>query len=417
MDFQLAKGVNLHVLPTKQFKLNYVMVNFAEPQTKTNPTARNLLANVLETSTHRFPTQTALSRQLANMYGTTVNMSVGRIGLQHCLRLTMGFVNDHFADSPLTDSAIDILKELLFDPLIDEGEFDGPTFRVQLMNLKSTLAAMRDDKQLYAQSQLDRLYYDPMSPLSMPSYGSERILETNTPANLVTTYQQMITKDRIDIYFLGDVDADRLAERMSKLPFVDRTPDDEHLFYHQPLREKVARQTEIQPVVQAKLNLAYQFPVYYRTQDHFPAIVMNGMLGGTPYSKLFVNVREKESLAYYASSRERMFSGFLTIATGINAENASLVESLINKQIHDLANGDFSDAMFKRVRESMVNQLRAARDNASYILSQALLETMTGVPKVDIYDQIRKVQREDIQRVAAKLKLQSVYLLRGEPQK
>lgn len=417
MDYQLAKGVQLHVLPTKQFKLNYVMVNFAEPQTRTNPTSRNMLANVLETSTHRFPTQTALSRQLANMYGTTVNMSVGRIGLQHCLRFTMSFVNDHFAASPITDSAIDILREMLFDPLIDEGEFDGPTFRVQLMNLRSTLASMRDDKQLYAQSQLDRLYYDPMSPLAMPSYGTEDVLETLTPASLVKTYEDMIKHDRIDLYVLGDVDADRIANRLRKLPFTDRQPDDQHLFYHQPLRQKVARQTEMQPVVQAKLNLAYQLPIYYREKDHFAAMVMNGMLGGTAYSKLFVNVREKESLAYYAISRDRMFSGFLTIATGINAENAERVEKLIGQQIDDLAAGNFTDAMFNRVRESMINQLRAARDSASYLLSQSLLETISSVPSVDIYEKIRHVTRQDIQRVAAELKLQAVYLLRGEPQK
>lgn len=393
------------------------MVNFAEPQTRTNPTARNLLANVLETSTHRFPTQTALSRQLANMYGTTVNMSVGRIGLQHCLRLTMSFVNDHFAASPITDFAIDILRELLFDPLIDEGEFDGPTFRVQLMNLRSTLAAMRDDKQLYSQSQLDRLYYDPMSPLSTPSYGTDSVLQTMTPSSLVETYQDMINHDRVDIFVLGDVDAKRIAERMNKLPFKDRQPDDQHLFYHQPLRKKVARQTEIQPVVQAKLNLAYQLPIYYRAKDHFAAMVMNGMLGGTPYSKLFVNVREKESLAYYAISRDRMFSGFLTIATGINAENADRVEELIGKQIDDLAAGNFTDAMFDRVRESLINQLRAARDSASYVLSQSLLETITDIPSVDVYEQIRSVTKQDVQRVAAELKLQAVYLLRGEPQK
>lgn len=414
MQYQLAAGVTLHVLPTKQFKLNYVMVNFAEPQTKVNPTARNLLANVLETSTHRFPTQTALSRQLAKMYGTTVDMSVGRIGLDHCLRLTMSFVNDHFTATPITEDAFKILGELLFDPLVDDGEFDGPTFRVQLMNLRSTLAAMRDDKQLYAQAQLDRLYYDPLSPLSTPSYGTEEVLETMTAQKLVATYRDMIDHDRVDIYVIGDVDSDRIADRLRKLPFKDRQTGPTKLFYEQPLREHIARQTEVQPVVQAKLNLAYQLPVYYRQKGHFAAMVMNGMLGGTPYSKLFINVREKESLAYYATSRHRMFSGFLTVATGINAENAKRVENLINQQIQDLAAGKFSDDMFNRVKESMINQLRAARDSAPYVLSQSLLEDIAAVDPVDIYQRLAAVGRGDVQRMASKLKLQAVYLLRGE---
>ena len=69
MDFCLQPGVNLHIIPTKQFKLTHVLINFATPQTNTNATSRNLLANLLETSTHLYPTQTALARQLAKLYG------------------------------------------------------------------------------------------------------------------------------------------------------------------------------------------------------------------------------------------------------------------------------------------------------------------------------------------------------------
>lgn len=87
MDFNLARGVDLHVIPTKQFKMNHVLINFATPQTATNATARNLLANLLETSTHRYPTQTALARQLAALYGAYVNLFVGRVGTLHTVRL------------------------------------------------------------------------------------------------------------------------------------------------------------------------------------------------------------------------------------------------------------------------------------------------------------------------------------------
>ncbi|MCQ5003442.1 insulinase family protein, partial [Escherichia coli] len=69
----------------------------------------------------------------------------------------------------------------------------------------------------------------------------------------------------------------------------------------------------------AKLNLAYHFPVFYRDENYYAALVMNGILGGTPYSKLFANVREKASLAYYASSQLRLFSSHLAIQTGIDA--------------------------------------------------------------------------------------------------
>ena len=58
MRYQLTDGVNLEVIPTNKFNMNQILINFATPQTADNATARNLLANLLETSTNKYPTQT-----------------------------------------------------------------------------------------------------------------------------------------------------------------------------------------------------------------------------------------------------------------------------------------------------------------------------------------------------------------------
>ena len=154
MDFNLARGVDLHIIPTKQFKMNHVLIDFATPQTPTNATARNLLANLLETSTHRYPTQTALARQLASLYGAYVNLYVNRLGTLHTVRLRASFVNDRFVDEDLFEKISSLINEIIFYPLIDDGEFDGPTFRIQSNNLKSAIKSLYDDKQILANQRL-----------------------------------------------------------------------------------------------------------------------------------------------------------------------------------------------------------------------------------------------------------------------
>ena len=99
MDYRLAKGVDLHVIPTKQFKMTHILIDFATPQTTTNATARNLLANLLETSTHLYPTQTALARQMAKLYGAFVSLGVGRVGRLHTVRLRSSFINNYLAQN------------------------------------------------------------------------------------------------------------------------------------------------------------------------------------------------------------------------------------------------------------------------------------------------------------------------------
>lgn len=415
MHFDLASGVALHVTPTQQFKMTHVLITFTTPQTSDNATARNLLANLLETSTHRYPTQTALARQLAKLYGAYVGMGVGRVGRLHTVRLRASFVNDQIAGTNLFDQVVDLINEILFHPLIDDNEFDGPTFRIQAHNLEQTITALYDDKQFYANRQLMNLYYPDDSIMRVPSFGQVADLAKLTAQNLVKVYQEMIERDRVDIFVLGDVDPAAVKDALGQLPFIPRQAMDLQPFYRQPLYSAPKRQVEHQPVVQAKLNLGYQLPVYYQDENYYAGLVFNGLFGGTPYSKLFTNVREKASLAYYATSRLLPFTGFLGIQTGIQAADAQKVEDLIAQQLADICAGKFSAGRLAEVQDSLVNQYRASHDLANNILGRELLRALLSLPEeTAVIEKINAVTAADISRVAKMVKMQAIYLLSGE---
>ena len=415
MHFDLASGVALHVTPTQQFKMTHVLITFTTPQTSDNATARNLLANLLETSTHRYPTQTALARQLAKLYGAYVGMGVGRVGRLHTVRLRASFVNDQIAGTNLFDQVVDLINEILFHPLIDDNEFDGPTFRIQAHNLEQTITALYDDKQFYANRQLMNLYYPDDSIMRGPSFGQVADLAKLTAQNLVKVYQEMIERDRVDIFVLGDVDPAAVKDALGQLPFIPRQAMDLQPFYRQPLYSAPKRQVEHQPVVQAKLNLGYQLPVYYQDENYYAGLVFNGLFGGTPYSKLFTNVREKASLAYYATSRLLSFTGFLGIQTGIQAADAQKVEDLIAQQLADICAGKFSADRLAEVQDSLVNQYRASHDLANNILGRELLRALLSLPEeTAVIEKINAVTAADISRVAKMVKMQAIYLLSGE---
>ncbi|WP_373841865.1 EF-P 5-aminopentanol modification-associated protein YfmF [Limosilactobacillus sp.] len=415
MHFNLARGVDLDVLPTKQFKLNHVLINFTTPQTRMNATARDLLANLLETSTHRYPTQTALARQLAKLYGTYIGIGVSRVGRLHTVRLHASFVNDDVANMDLFNQVIDLINEILFHPLIDQHEFDGPTFRIQANNLRSSLLALYDDKQFYANRQLLKLYYPTDAIQRIPSFGRVSDLAKLSAQSLVSTYQQMIDHDRVNILVLGDVDPAAVQSALAQLPFADRQVSTIAPFYQQSLIPTIKRRTEHQPVTQAKLNLGYQLPIYYRDASYYAGLVFNGLFGGTPYSRLFTNVREKASLAYYATSHLLPFSGLLSVQTGIRSQDAIKVEQLINQQLAALVAGDFSTQELMEVKDSLVNQYEASYDLANNILGRQLLAALLGLPAPsNVTAKIKAVTKKDVQQVAAKLKLQAIYLLSGE---
>lgn len=414
MDFNLARGVDLHVIPTKQFKMNHVLINFATPQTATNATARNLLANLLETSTHRYPTQTALARQLATLYGAYINLFVGRVGTLHTVRLRASFINDRLAEENLFSRIGDLINEILFHPLIDDDEFDGPTFRLQVNNLRSAIKSLYDDKQFLANQRLLDLYYRDGSVMKTPSFGQIEDLKNITAQSLVSTYQSMLNNDKVDIFVLGDVDEQEVNRIFAKFAFNDRqlllpTP-----MYQQASYPQVQKRTDYQRIVQAKLDLAYHFPVYYHDDNYYAALVFNGIFGGTPYSKLFVNVREKASLAYYAASRFLPFNGLLSVQTGIQVQNSERAQTLIAKQLRDIQAGSFSDVVVQEVKDGIINQYQAGHDLANNVLEQQLITAIINQPTPEFVEKIQQVTREDIIRVAKLVELQAVYLLSGE---
>nr|WP_220477687.1 pitrilysin family protein [Limosilactobacillus albertensis] len=394
--------------------MNHVLIDFATPQTPTNATARNLLANLLETSTHRYPTQTALARQLASLYGAYVNLFVNRLGMMHTVRLRASFVNNRFVNEDLFEKISGLINEILFHPLIDDGEFDGPTFRIQANNLRSTIKSFYDDKQFLASQRLMDLYYRNDSVMKIPSFGQIADLEKLNAKSLVATYQSMIDHDKVDIFVLGDIDPKLARKVFARLPFNNRVPLSNSPLYHQLPYDQVQRKTEYQQVSQAKLNLAYSLPVYYHDSDYYAALVFNGLFGGTPYSKLFTNVREKASLAYYASSRLLPFNGVVSVQTGIRASDQERVQDMIQEQLKDLQNGNFSDEALKEVQDSLINQYRAGHDLASNILEQQLVAKLVNETNKDFVAEIKKVTPADISQVANKMKLQAVYLLSGE---
>lgn len=416
MDYRLAKGVDLHVIPTKQFKMTHILIDFATPQTTTNATARNLLANLLETSTHLYPTQTALARQMAKLYGAFVSLGVGRVGRLHTVRLRSSFINNHLAQNNLFAQVTELINQVLFHPLIDDGEFDSPTFRLQVNNLASSIKALYDDKQFYANQQLLKLYYPSDSVMRTPSFGKLPDLDYCTPASLVQTYEKMINQDKVDIFVLGNVDPEDVYSAIHQLPFADRNsqlPDTP--FYFQQVHEDVVSQEEQQHVSQAKLDLGYHLPIYYRDPLYPAALVFNGLFGGTPYSKLFTNVREKAGLAYYASSRLAPFSGLVNVQTGIQPTDYQTALTMIQEQVTELQTGNFTGDLMREVQDALVNQHYAGFDLANNILEHRLVNQLLSLrEQTDFANQINQVTKNDVMKVASMIKLQASYLLSGE---
>lgn len=417
MVYQLAEGVNLHVLPTKQYKTIRIFIRFTARLQQEVITKRSLLSSMLETNSLNYPDQTKLSAKLAELYGASFGLSVRKKGNLHWLNAGISFVNGEYVNDPnLFSQAVDFLKEVLFYPNIKNQQFDQLTFDLEKNNLRLYLESLKEDKQTFASYALQELYFENSPEQKIPSLGVVEELDKITARSLAAYYQEMMANDQIDIFVVGDVDPDKAAEAVGQLPFEPRETAHPELFYTQPQVNIVQERQVREPIVQAKLNLAYQTNVYYDEPERFALMVFNGLFGGFPHSKLFMNVREKESLAYYASSSVDTFRGFMSVQTGIDEKNRNQVLRLIHEQLESLRNGEITDLELAQTKAMLRNQYLLSLDSPQAAIEASFLDSWLPETKLSDEEWLKRMESvtiKEIQQVAEQIELQAIFFLAG----
>lgn len=417
MPITIKNGVRLHVISTKKYKTLRIFVRFTTRLQKEVITKRALLTSVLETNSLHYPDQVQLSEQLAELYGASFGFGVGKKGNLHWVNVGMNVVNGKYVeDSAIFPAALDFLKEVLFYPNIKEGVFDEETFTLEKENMKAYLNSLKEDKQSYASLALQELYFTDEGQ-QIPSVGAVEDLETITSKSLASYYQQMMSEDQIDIFVVGDVEETEVEKLIKEiLPFAARDGEAPAVYYEQAAQNIITERQVHEPVSQAKLNIGYLTNCYYEDSSRFALLVFNGLFGGFPHSKLFMNVREKESLAYYASSSLDTFRGFMSVQTGIDGKKRNQVLHLIAEQLESLRQGEITELEMSQTKAMLKNQFLLSLDSPQAAVETAYLDAW--VPKSQItsdewIERLEQVSIKDVQTIAKQIRLQAIFFLDG----
>lgn len=415
MSVELGRGINLEVIPTKKYKTTRILIRFSARHSEKTAAARTLLTSLLETNSLNYPTQNELSTRLAELYGAGFGVSVAKKGNIHQVNVGMSIVNGSYVgEEDLFAQAVAFLQEILFAPNVKDGAFDEKTFTTEKENLIAYLKSMKEDKQTFASLRLQELFFQNSADQKVPSFGTVATTEGLTAEELVAVYQKMMTEDHIDIFVIGDVEAKPVSEILAQLPFEKSERVKPEIFFAQNHSNIINEQVEYDQVVQAKLNLAYQMDTYYGDADRFALLVFNGLFGGFPHSKLFMNVREKESLAYYASSSFDSFRGMLKVQTGIDQEKREAVLRLINEQLESLRKGEVSTEELAQTKAMLKNQFLLSLDNPQALIENAYLDLwlpQTKTSEEAFLKGVDAVTIDAVKKMALSVELKAIYCL------
>ncbi|MFC7320508.1 EF-P 5-aminopentanol modification-associated protein YfmF [Halobacillus campisalis] len=412
------KGYRLHILPSKKYKTISIVAKLKAPMKREGITERALLPSVLQKATQQLPNVRTLQSALENLYGTGFSSDGSKKGENHVLSFRMEVVNEVYLKNqePILENALQIFSDVLFDPKVENGAFDESIVAREKQTLEQKIKSIKDDKMSYANMRLiDHMCKD--EPYALHVHGYLEDFEQITAQSLYEYYQAMINRDLLDVYISGDVDQteiEKLADQYFTREFSENADDHKHSELTGSIEAKEI--VEEDDVNQGKLHIGYRTNIKFGDPDYYALQVFNGIYGGFPSSKLFMNVREKHSLAYYAASRFESHKGLLLVFSGVDPKDYDQAKSIILEQMKAMESGDFTDDQVEDSKEQVINQLQETMDNANGLIEVLYHQTLSGkdIPAEELIENIRNVKKEDVIKVAEKIQLDTIYFLTSQ---
>ena len=413
---ELVPGISAHFVQSKKFKTNKITIRFTAPLSLETVAGRMLSASMLETANQAYPTSQVFRRYLASLYGTDISTSAYRRGQAHILDLTFTYVRDDFLSKKnvLTSRILELVKQTLFAPLVQDGAFEPALFEIERKQLLASLATDMDDSFYFAHKELDSLFFHD-ERLQLRYSDLRNCISNESPKSSHTCFQDALKNDRIDFFFLGDFNEVEITESLKSLPFTARNSD-VTIQYHQSYSNVLQEGMVQRNVGQSILEMGYHSPVKYSDDEHLPMLVMNGLLGEFAHSKLFTNVRENAGIAYSVSSQLDLFSGLLRMYAGIDRENRNQARKMMNHQLLDLKKGNFTDFELEQTKEMIRRSLLMAQDNQQTLVERIYLNALFGKSSFDmdrLVAKLESVDKEAVCKAANSLKLQAIYFMEG----
>ena len=413
---ELFPGIAVHFIQSKKFKTNKITMRFTAPLSLDLISGRMLSASVLETANKSYPTAQILKKHLAALYGADLSTHAYRRGQSHLVAVSLTYVRDEFLSKKnvLTAQILELLYQVLFNPLLDEDGFEKNTFEIEKKQLLARLESELENPFFFAHKELDHLFFQDESMQLVPRDLISRI-SAETSKTCYSSFQKMLNEDRIDLFFLGDFNEVEILENLKNFPLTGRK-ETVNIQYRQEysnvLREGIIRRN----LGQSILEMGYHSTIGYEDDQKMALLLLNGLLGAFPHSKLFTQVREKEGLAYTVSSHLDLFSGFLRLFAGINHQDRNRVRKLMNDQLFDIKNGRFTDAEINQTKEMIRRNMLLSQDNQDSIIDREYLTIFFGKSVLDLETLIEKLEQVDkdaICKAASSLKLQAIYFMEG----
>lgn len=411
---KIGEGIHFTTIINPCQKTNSLFVRFVTKLSAETAALNAIIPYVLSGSSSEYKTVTELSRKLAGLYGANLRGSVSKMGDSQIVTMSAGCINDRytFDGEKITGELARVLIGCIMSPNVEDGCFSSGDFLLKKQELLDDIDAEINDKRVFAFKRSSAIIFE-NEPGAVNAKGEKSFAEKIDSAAAYAQYKELLRTAQIEITFVG-ADEQNDVKNMFADAFsaMDRAYGGDNRSEFSPVKPEVKKVTERYDVAQSKMVMAFKSDC----KNEEAMKLMNSVFGGTPFSKLFMNVREKLSLCYYCSSGYNDKKGVVFVDSGVENANIQKAEDEIINQLGAVCRGEFTDEDMQNSRLAMINSLRGVNDGAISISDWYFKQSYSGTavsPEQEI-EKLCAVKREDIIEAAKSLKLDTVYVLTGK---
>ena len=404
---------NIVLINDEKFKSIFISVNFIRKLNKVEAGKNALLASILKKGTNNLETEKELELELSKLYYSSIDVNAEKIGGLYNVEFGAEFINKKYIDEDVMDKAINILHDVIYNPYLENNAFSKETFVREKEALIEKINQEKNDKRRWSLRRLEEEMYKD-NDYSVSVLGDINEISKETEQTIYDYYKEFLNTSEIRIVVTGNLSGYEYLEELLKEKFLKNDLTVEALEINN--REELRKVEDFEPLNQSVL--CFGLNVKNVSKELVPTVaVYNSILGGTPASKLFQNVREKESLAYFAKAQYMKYINAIYIYSGINLSNAPKATTVIEKQLSDLREGNITDEEINTAKKNMVLTYKALSDSKVLYNRMVLANELYYGEKFDVdsfIQAIEKVTREDVVNVAKNIEINTVYLLGGK---
>lgn len=408
-------GFKLHVIKTNRFKTVFYSINIRFEDNKDSEVYTSLLSRMLIQTSSKFNSLREINTYCASIYDPSYNIRVLDSGSENILRLTSSFANEKYTEKGMLLKNLEFLTSFIFEPKIVDGGFDKEMFDIQKEKLLEYYKSMKDNPKEYAKSRLaEEMQIKKYKVLKLDDLISG--ISNLSEIELYNFYQSIMSKGCLDIFICGDVDEKEVKKIFSKLiKFKGTHKKINHLVKQHDFKDMPNIVVDKTNNTQSNLIIGFKLDNLSDFERNYVFVLYSWILGGGMSSLLSQTVREKYSLCYYIYAVRQNLFETMKIYAGIDGVNFEKTCNLIQDELENMENGNFSLELFEGVKEIYYNSLIRIEDSQDDLVASYASEIFINNDSIsDRKKNMSKVTKEDVMNLAKKVHVDTIYLLKGE---